>query len=187
MSTVTTKPKTVKAKDQASFPVQLIALANLQPSKTNPRKRFADASLRELANSIKRVGVLQAIVVRPLRTKVKLTKDVTVTEVTGRYEIVAGERRWRAAKLAGLTEIPATVRDLNDMEALEVQRIENLQRQDLDPVEEARGYKEMITEHNYTVEGLAAALAKSKAYVYGVLKLADLPPKAEEALVDGVI
>ncbi len=147
----------------------MLPIAALQPSPTNPRKGFDKARLAELADSIRAKGVLQPILVRPLGKGM---------------EIVAGERRWKAAKTAGLAEIPAIVREMADAEVLEVQLVENLQRDDLHPLEEAEGY-ERLQKQGLTVEDLAAKVGKSKAYVYARLKLTMLVPEAWKAFHAG--
>lgn len=154
-----------------------IRLDAIVASKTNPRKHFDKAALQELAESIGKHGVLQPILVRPNGTD-------------GNYELVAGERRWRAAKLAKLERIPATVRELADAEVLEIQVIENLQRADLHPLEEAEGYEALMKcqhadGHAYTADEIAAKVGKSRSYVYQRLKLTALTPKAREAFYAG--
>jgi ParB/RepB/Spo0J family partition protein len=155
-----------------------LSLDAIQPSKTNPRKAFDEAKLQELADSIKTHGVVQAILVRPSRTP-----DNT-------YELVAGERRWRASRLAGLAEIPATIRQLTDTEVLEIQVIENLQRNDLSELEEAEGYERLMgcaheNGERYTAEEIAAKVGKSKGYVYARLKLLSLCEEGRVALREG--
>lgn len=161
-----------------------ILLSQISPCPTNPRKDFDDAGLQELAASIRDKGVLQPILVRKRLIKVTLPNGMTGSEVSG-YEIVAGERRFRAAKLAGLLAIPAIIRLLTDLEVLEVQVVENLQREDLSALEEAQGYQALLDTHGYTVEDLAAKVGKSKAYIYGTLKLCSLPERAKAALAAG--
>lgn len=146
-------------------------------SKTNPRKHFDKAALQELAESIARHGVLQPILVRPNGSD-------------GTYELVAGERRWRAAKIAQLERIPATVRELTDAEVLEIQVVENLQRADLHPLEEAEGYEALMKcqhadGHAYTADEIAAKVGKSRSYIYQRLKLTALTPSAREAFYAG--
>lgn len=153
-----------------------IPLACVIPSKTNPRKHFDEISIAELAESIKQHGVAQPILVRPLPT----TEDMIDC-----VEIVAGERRYRASKLAGLESIPAIVRELTDVQALEIQVIENLQRQDVHPIEEAEGYHQLMKLHNYTADQLAEKVGKSRSYIYGRLKFCALAPAAREAFFDG--
>lgn len=146
-------------------------------SKTNPRKHFDKTALQELAESIAKHGVLQAILVRP-------------NGADGKFELVAGERRLRAAKAAGLAEIPVMIRELADAEVLEIQVVENLQRSDLHPIEEAEGYEALLKCHHqdgtkYTVDDIAAKVGKSRSYVYSRLKYADLGKEAREAFFDG--
>lgn len=149
-----------------------IPLLAIGPSPTNPRKHFDQAKLEELATSIRVHGVLQAVLVRPA--------------VKGpQYELVAGERRWRAAKLAGQDTIPAVIRTLTDTQVLEMQVIENLQRDDLHPIEEADGYDRLIAKHGYTADILAEKIGKSRSYIYGRLKLAALTPKSRNLFYDG--
>lgn len=148
----------------------MIWLPSIQRSKTNPRRTWDKAALEELTESVRSKGILQPILVRPRGDG---------------YELVAGERRWRAAKAAGLDAIPAVVRYLSDQEVLEVQVIENLQRADLHPLEEAEGYEVLIQKHGYAVEDLAAKVGKSKGYVYARLKLCALVPEARKAFYEG--
>ena len=150
-----------------------IPLDTVVESKTNPRKTYDKDALAELATSLGKHGVLQPILVRTLEGK------------GGTYEIVAGHRRFRAAKLAKLTEIPATVRELGDQEVLEIQVVENLQRVDLHPLEEAEGYRRLIKEFGYRAEDLGDKVGKSRAYIYARMKLADLPKAAKQAFRDG--
>ncbi|TIR03950.1 MAG: ParB/RepB/Spo0J family partition protein, partial [Mesorhizobium sp.] len=125
----------------------------LSPNPKNPRRHFGDADLTDLAQSIREHGVVQPVVARPSPTQ------------AGRYEIIAGERRWRAAQRAGLTEIPIIVRDVNDRTALELAIIENVQRTDLNPVEEALGYQQLIDDHGYTQADLGQVIGKSRSHV----------------------
>jgi ParB family chromosome partitioning protein len=139
----------------------------------NPRRAFSDAELGELADSIKQHGVIQPIVVRP----VKGAQD--------RYEIIAGERRWRAAQKAQLHEVPVLVRELSDSDAMAAGLVENLQRQDLNPVEEAMGLQRLIKEFDMTQETLADAIGKSRAHIGNSLRLLVLPERVLEHLRDG--
>lgn len=152
--------------------IQDVTPAMVAPSKTNPRKTFA--KIDELAASIKLRGLISPITVRP---HPKPPAGV-------HYELVAGERRWRAAKLAKVTTIPAIVRELTDKEVLEIQVIENVQREDVHPMEEAEGYEELISKHGYDVDQIAAKTGKSKAYVYGRLKLCSLGEYARKAFLE---
>lgn len=150
-----------------------LRIADISPDREQPRKSFDDEALAELAASIEKHGVLQPIVVRPVPV--------------GGYKIVAGERRWRAARLAGLKEIPAVVREISDAEAMELALIENLQREDLDPVEEALGYRQLMEKCNYTQETAAKTIGKSRSAVANSLRLLKLPPEALEFLRKGVL
>src|ERR1051326_7429523 len=155
-----------------------VMLDDIQPSRTNPRKHFDQAKLEELAASIRAHGVLEPILLR----------SIPVSQAKGKliaYEIVAGERRFRAAKLAGLKSIPAIVKQLDDKAMMEIQFIENLQREDLSAMEEAQGYRTLIDQHGYTVESLAYKLDKSRSYVYGVLNLCKLPDAAAQMVESG--
>lgn len=150
-----------------------IALSLITPSATNPRKRFDKDALADLTDSVRKHGIIQPILVRQI--------DPAIAA----YELVAGERRYRAATAAGLEEIPAIVRNLTDVEALELQVIENLQRADLHPIEEAEGYEQLRDRHGYSIDELAAKVGKSKAYVYARLKFTDLCKEAREAFFAG--
>lgn len=159
---------------------QAIALDLLHPSPTNSRKRFNEAKLAELAESIKTQGVLQPILVRTSKTD------------DGKYEVIAGERRYRGSKLAGLIEVPCFVRELTDLQVLHAQMIENLQRDDLHPIEEAEGYEKLMEQlddngDKFTADTIAAEVGKSRSYVYGRLNLLKLCTEAREAFFEGKI
>jgi ParB/RepB/Spo0J family partition protein len=156
-----------------------VSLDRIRPSRTNPRKHFEKAALAELADSIRAHGILQPILVRPIVADPPYSNSDGLPDCA--YEVVAGERRYRAATQAGLETIPVVVRNLGDAEALELQVIENLQRSDLHPLEEAEGYEQLQRLHEYAVEDLAAKVGKSKGYVYARIKLLALIPKAREA------
>lgn len=147
-----------------------LPLAELHASKTNPRRHFDQAALEELAASIREHGVFQPIIAR---------------RHGNGYEIVAGERRYRASKIAGLTTVPVLVRELSDVQTLELQVIENLQRADLHPLEEAEGYEQLMKLHHQTVDELAAKVGKSRAYVYARLKLLALSAQSRKAFYAG--
>ncbi|MCB1532236.1 MAG: ParB/RepB/Spo0J family partition protein [Alphaproteobacteria bacterium] len=138
-----------------------VGIELLEQSRFQPRKMFDDESLSELADSIKAHGLLQPILVRE-------TDE-------GRYEIIAGERRWRAAQRAQLHDVPIIVKELTDVEALEIALIENLQREDLNPVDEAMGYQRLMKEYSYTQEQLAESLGKSRPYIANMVRLLNLP------------
>jgi ParB family chromosome partitioning protein len=148
-----------------------ISIEALQPGRYQPRTRMDPESLAELAGSIKAQGVMQPILVRPLEA--------------GRYEIVAGERRWRAARMAGLTSVPALVREVPDRHALAIALIENLQREDLNPLEEAAGVKRLIEEFGMTHVEAAEALGRSRVAVTNALRLLELAPPVQELVREG--
>lgn len=154
---------------------ELLPLASIVVSQSNPRKRFDKVSMDELTSSVQKHGVLQPVLVRP----------VTRVNEAFRYELVAGERRFRAATAAGLSAIPAMIRELSDAEALELQVVENLQRADLHPLEEAEGYEQLQKLYGYSADDLAAKVGKSKAYVYARMKLTALCKEARQAFYDG--
>ena len=149
-----------------SVGVKQIALDRIEPNPNQPRTNFDESALDELANSIREHGVLQPILVRPLGEN--------------RYQLVAGERRWRASKKAGLTSIQALVEEIDDDTALEIAIIENLQREDLSPLEEATMYDRMIHEHGYSIRKLADKLGKDKGYLENRLRLAGAPEEIRE-------
>jgi len=149
-----------------SIGVRVIPLERIEPNPDQPRTIFDESALAELANSIREHGVLQPILVRPLGES--------------RYQLVAGERRWRASKQAGLKAIQALVEEIDDDTALEIAIIENLQREDLSPLEEATMYDRMIHEHGYSIRKLADKLGKDKGYLENRLRLADAPEEIRE-------
>ena len=156
------------AEDNAS-PVML-RISLVEPNKEQPRKQFNDESIEELAQSIKQYGVIQPII---------------VCKNGERYEIVAGERRWRAARKAGLKEIPVLIRDYSPEEIAEISLIENIQREDLSPIEEAKAYKQLIEDHGLTQEELAERVSKSRAAIANTMRLLNLHPDIQEMLSDG--
>ena len=167
------KPATVEAMAfRGESAAEMLDISMISPWANNPRRTIDPERLRELADSIGKVGVLQPILVRP---------------DNARFLIVSGERRWLAAMLAGLKQIPAVVRTLTDAEALELAVTENLQREDVPPLEEAEGYERLHTTHGYTVEEIADKVGKSKTHVYSRLKLTSLCEEAREYLRDGRI
>lgn len=159
----------------AAGEARLVPIGNLQPSKLQPRRRFEEVELHALAESIKQHGLLQPILVRQ-----------QPSSLTG-YEIVFGERRWRAAKIAGLPEVPTIVRDLSDGDVLVAALVENLQRQDLTPIEEAEGYRRLIEEFEFTQASLAMLVGKSRSAVTNALRLLNLPGEIREALQQGLL
>ena len=168
-----------------------IRIDQLEPSPTNPRKTFDEAAMSELTRSVQAQGILQPILVRPTGKQAaigaRLGTGITDQVDGDLFEIVAGERRYRAARAAGLTEVPCMVRALTDIEVLRIQVIENLQRKDLNELEEAEGYQLMMREHGYTALTLAEEVHKSPEYIYGRLKLLALMPDVRRALQTGRI
>ncbi len=156
---------------QAEADVTTLLIREIEPDKEQPRKVFEPQSLAELSKSIQEHGVLQPIVVRPVPS--------------GGYQIIAGERRWRAARQAGLQEIPVVIKDVSDAQAMEIALIENLQREDLDPVEEALGYKNLMERCNLTQEQAAEKLSRSRSAVANSLRILSLPEDVIVLLRDG--
>lgn len=152
---------------------ELVRISDIEPRKDQPRKTFGRESLEQLAESIGAYGVLQPIIVR---------ENVALP---GTYEIIAGERRWRAAKMAGLTEIPAVILDGDELKAAQVSMIENIQREDLNPVEEALGYKALIERFGLTQDQVAKQVGKSRSAITNMLRLLDLPDSILTQLRDG--
>lgn len=148
--------------------VVTLKVSQVEPNRKQPRKSFDDEALAELADSISRHGVLQPILVRP--------------QLHGGYQIVAGERRYRATRLAGLTEIPAIVRELSDSETMQIALIENLQRSDLSPLEEAAGYRALIDEYGFSQEDISKTVGKSRPQVANMLRLLSLPEEVKPLL-----
>ena len=152
-----------------------ISIAALKPSPSQPRRLFDKNSINELAESIKSKGLVQPILVRPSKTD------------ENSYEIIAGERRWRAAQIAQLHEIPAVIKNLDDVEALEIAIIENIQRSDLSPIEEAAGYKRLIDNHGHTQEVLSEIVGKSRSHIANILRLLTLPQSIQDMISEGKI
>ena len=150
------------------FSTNKVLIKDINGNKLQPRKHFDKGSLEELTNSIKQQGVIQPIVVRPDKSS------------EGKYEIVAGERRWLASQNAGLHEVPVIVLDIDDVKSLEFAIVENVQRQDLNPIEEASGYQRLIDDFSYNQEKLSQFIGKSRSYIANSLRLLSLP---EEVLV----
>ncbi|MDW8056471.1 MAG: ParB/RepB/Spo0J family partition protein [Elusimicrobiota bacterium] len=165
--TVSTVDKTVKDK------VILLDVNSIVPSKWQPRKKFDEQKLYQLAESIKQSGIIEPLIVSPLDEN--------------KYEIVCGERRWRAAQIANLTEVPVIIKDLDDKQKHLLSLIENLQREDLTPVEEAQAYKSLIQEYNLTQEELAQLLGKDRAVVANTIRILNLPKEIIDYIEDGLI
>lgn len=150
-----------------------VRIGEIEPNRDQPRKEFDSEALSELADSISQHGVLQPLLLRPM--------------MTGGYRIVAGERRWRAARMAGLTEVPAVIREMSDAEEMLFALIENLQREDLTPLEEARGYRTLIEAQDFTQEEVSQAVGKSRPAITNALRLLNLPEDIQEMLERGEI
>ncbi len=148
-----------------------LRISEIEPNRSQPRKEFDPAALADLADSIREHGVIQPLLVRPLPS--------------GGYQLVAGERRWRACRMAGLNEVPVIVRELSDHETMELALIENLQRQDLNPMEEAQGYQSLMEEFQMTQEEVAKVIGKSRPAVANSLRLLSLPEPVVALIRDG--
>ena len=148
--------------------VSSLAVSEIEPNRGQPRRHFDEAALAELADSIRQYGVLQPLVVRPMES--------------GGYQLVAGERRWRAARMAGLSQVPVVIRELSDSETMELALIENLQREDLNPIEEAAGYRELMETFGLTQEQVSERVGKSRPVITNAMRLLGLPD-AVRALV----
>src|SRR5436190_12979145 len=157
-----------RPRNQRKVPIEF-----LKPNPRNPRREFADAELRELADSIRQHGVIQPIVVRPVRG------------AQDRYEIIAGERRWRAAQIAGLHEVPIVPVDVSDSDALEIAIIENVQREDLNAMEEAHGYHALSNEFKRSQEEIAKIVGKSRSHVANMMRLTKLPAEVQAFIARG--
>ncbi|MBC8546834.1 ParB/RepB/Spo0J family partition protein [Clostridiaceae bacterium NSJ-31] len=152
--------------DTSSRDVLTLRISEIEPNKSQPRKDFDEAALADLADSIREHGVIQPLLVRPMPT--------------GGYQLVAGERRWRAARMAGLSEVPVIVREMDDQQTMELALIENLQREDLNAIEESLGYKLLADQYNMTQEQIAKSVGKSRPVVANALRLLHLPAKVVE-------
>ncbi len=154
------------ARSLRHVPVEL-----LHPNPNNPRKHFAEEDLESLAKSLKDKGLLQPLVVRP--------------RADGSFEIVAGERRWRASQRAGIHELPVLIRELDDRETLEIALIENIQRSDLNALEEARAYRQLMDQYNYTQQQLADSIGKSRSHIANTMRLLSLPEAIQHQIENG--
>lgn len=173
--TKTKKETTVKSKTETTEgkePQTLVKITKVEPNREQPRKNFDEDALQELADSIKQFGLLQPILVQD-------RKDY--------YEIIAGERRWRAAKLAGLKEVPVIIRNYTEQEIVEISLIENIQREDLNPIEEAQAYKRLLTEFHLKQDEVAERVSKSRAAVTNSIRLLKLNEEVQRMVVDEMI
>jgi len=164
------QPLPVDAAPKSISADRTVPIEHVSQNPRNPRRQFDEAELQDLASSVSQHGIVQPVVVRP---------------VGDRFEIIAGERRWRAAQLAGLSEIPVIVRDVDDRTALEIAIVEDVQRADLNPLEEALGYDQLIAEYGYTQNDLGGIIGKSRSHVANSLRLLKLPEPVRDMLSSG--
>ncbi|MBQ8182837.1 MAG: ParB/RepB/Spo0J family partition protein [Clostridia bacterium] len=155
----------------ASASAVKIKLIDIEPNRDQPRKQFDEDALAELADSIAQHGVLQPLLVRPMPD--------------GGYQLVAGERRWRASRMAGITEVPVVIKDLTDVQVAQLALVENIQREDLNPMEEANGYKELSEKYGYTQEEISNIVGRSRSVVGNALRLLTLPSEVKELVNEG--
>ena len=158
-------------KVSSSSAANTLRISEIEPNKSQPRTEFDDDAILSLAESIRQHGVLQPILVRPLST--------------GGYQIIAGERRWRAARMAGLSEVPVLIKELSEFETMQVALIENLQREDLNPIEEAQGYEKLMSKYSMTQEQVAEAMGKSRPAIANSLRLLKLDDETQKMVKDG--
>ena len=167
-----TKTGTVTKTEIVKKVEQTLNINRIEPNKNQPRKEFNEDALQELADSIKQFGVIEPLV---------------VVKRKGYYELIAGERRWRAARLAGLKEVPVVIKDYDDQQIVEIALIENIQREDLNPIEEAHAYERLIQEFNLTQDEVAERVSKSRTTVTNALRLLKLTEKVQQMLIDEMI
>lgn len=168
----TDKEKVLSVPEEKKSGEQMVKISMVEPNRSQPRKNFDEDSLLELSDSIKQYGVLQPLLV--------VKKD-------GYYEIIAGERRWRAAKLAGVKEVPVIVKELTDQEIVEISLIENIQRENLNPIEEAQAYKRLLTEFSLKQDEVAERVSKSRTAVTNSMRLLKLSEKVQQMVIDDMI
>ncbi|MBD5475086.1 MAG: ParB/RepB/Spo0J family partition protein [Lachnospiraceae bacterium] len=170
VNTAPSKTSTDQANDKD--PETIVKITQVEPNREQPRKNFDEDALQELADSIKQFGLLQPILVQDRKTY---------------YEIIAGERRWRAAKLAGLKEVPVIIRDYTEQEIVEISLIENIQREDLNPIEEAQAYKRLLTEFNLKQDEVAERVSKSRTAVTNSMRLLKLCDEVQQMIIDDML
>ena len=173
MADVAPTPEAAEAASSAPRGERMIAVDRIRPNMDQPRRDFSPDALEDLANSIREKGIIQPLILRENPDK------------SGTYQIVAGERRWRAAQAVKLHEVPAIIRDYDETELLEIAIIENIQRADLNPVEEAAGYRQLMDRFGHTQERIAEALGKSRSYIANLLRLLNLPDAVLDMLRKG--
>jgi len=165
-------PKSEPVEEKRTADPQVLKISQVEPNRNQPRKQFDKESLQELAGSIKQYGIIQPII---------------VAKKEDYYEIIAGERRWRAAKMAGLKEVPVVIKEYSEKEIAEISLIENIQRENLNPIEEAKAYKSLIEEYNLTQEELSERISKSRTQITNTMRLLKLHDKVQKMLIDGSI
>ncbi|MBD5516438.1 MAG: ParB/RepB/Spo0J family partition protein [Lachnospiraceae bacterium] len=170
VNTAPSKASTDQVSDKG--PETIVKITQVEPNREQPRKNFDEDALQELADSIKQFGLLQPILVQDRKTY---------------YEIIAGERRWRAAKLAGLKEVPVIIRDYTEQEIVEISLIENIQREDLNPIEEAQAYKRLLTEFNLKQDEVAERVSKSRTAVTNSMRLLKLCDEVQQMIIDDML
>ena len=173
MGDLNNEPLTSNENSESQTIEKLVPVEKIYPNPNQPRKSFQEEKLIELANSIKTKGIVQPLIVR----KKKGTKES--------FEIVAGERRWRAAQRAQIHELPVIIKEFTDIEVLEIAIIENVQRADLNPIEEAVGYKNLMENFDHTQDGLSKEIGKSRSHIANLLRLLNLPSEVQELLISG--
>lgn len=166
------KTEKQKKTEEKSGGETIVNITKVEPNREQPRKNFDEDALEELAESIKQFGLLQPILVQDRKTY---------------YEIIAGERRWRAAKLAGLKEVPVVIREMTDQEIVEISLIENIQRENLNPIEEAAAYKRLLTEFNLKQEEVAERVSKSRTAVTNSMRLLKLDERVQQMVIEGML
>lgn len=171
-TTVHQKKKADSEQDKVSGGPMMVKISSVEPDRQQPRKKFDEDALLELSESIKQYGVLHPLL---------------VSDKNGYYEIIAGERRWRAAKMAGLKEIPVVIKEFSAQEVVEISLIENIQREDLNPIEEALAYKRLIEEFHLKQDEIAERVSKSRTAVTNSMRLLKLAPKVQEMVIDEMI
>ena len=169
IDTETDKPS---VSEEVKNSITMLNISKVEPNKSQPRKNFNEDALQELADSIKEHGIIEPLIVQD-RGKY--------------YEIIAGERRWRAANLAGLTEVPVIIKNLTNLEIMEIALIENIQREDLNPIEEALAYKHLMDESNYTQDALAQRVGKNRTTITNAMRLLKLCPDVQQMLIDEML
>lgn len=169
---VVSDKKSADKKQEEKGVETIVNITKVEPNREQPRKNFDEDALQELADSIKQYGIIQPILVQDRKTY---------------YEIIAGERRWRAAKLAGLKEVPVIIREFTEQEIVEIALIENIQRQDLNPIEEAQAYKRLLTEFNLKQDEVAERVSKSRTAVTNSMRLLKLCDEVQQMIIDDMI